>query len=175
MCASMHVYQFCVTPPYLPCSLLPKGIQKSVGMEKFRQVQSTLLQQRTCTALLFPCSKSKGLSHKRAEVECGVIRSFPEVVPGQWNLHKNNMVFIHCSAAKIWSISWDVMKLKSCSEASPVFCSSVCGVIHRSARVGRPGNTHHMNGIQWTQGRRRGGRDPHSNNGTRLHHRTLQW
>ena len=76
----MHVCQFNVAPPYLPCSLLPEGIQKSVGMEKFRQVQSTFLQQCTCTALLFPRSKSKGLSYQRAGVECGVIRSFPEVV-----------------------------------------------------------------------------------------------
>ena len=83
-----------VATPYLPCGLLPEGIQKSVGMEKFRQVQSALLQQCTCMALLFPCSKSKGLGHKGVKVECGVIRSFPQVVPGQWNLqreHQNNV------------------------------------------------------------------------------------
>ena len=74
--------------PYLPCSLLPQGIQKSVGMEKLREVQSTLLEQCTCTPLLFPCSKSKGLCHKGAEVERGFIRPLPEVVPGQWNLQR---------------------------------------------------------------------------------------
>ena len=42
----------------------------------------------------------------------------------------------------------------------------VYSIIHKSGRVGRHGNTYHVNDVRWTRGGRRGEgrRDPHSNN-----------
>ena len=74
----------------LPCSLLSEGVQEGVRVEELCEVQSTILQQRTSTPPLLPRPKSKGLAHKRAEVEGGVIRPLPEVTPGQRDLQRHN-------------------------------------------------------------------------------------
>ena len=82
----------CVCVTALPCSLLSEGVQKGVRVEELCEVQSTLLQQRTSMPPLLSCPKGEGLAHKRTEVEGGVIRSLPEVTPGQRDLHR----CIHC-------------------------------------------------------------------------------
>ena len=89
VCVCMCVCVLCECMTALPCSLLSEGIQKGVRVKELREVKSTPLQQCTTTSLLLPCPKGKGLAHKRAEVEGGVIRPLPEITPGCWHLQRH--------------------------------------------------------------------------------------